>query len=261
MNDRTPMKPYFSLLVLLNCLLLGCKSEPDYSKTLREYRDFGLPRIDRNWSYEELEVSIKLLGRLKAKDSLPLPKLDSKKSSEYFEKMLSAMPRLSLEDSLSYRRKARDFSFLQKMVQRMAVLYGTSETEQKYYSSEFMALNKLVLEEVTKMTQLYYDFIADADPIYADQLEANSATFQNGVLTVLESSLKNHQPNFKYAPEDKIELAETFSEHIIKIWHLIDKASQEKLLEQLQHIVEDNEIGKVQGIYADFLETMASEDS
>lgn len=254
------MKKNLLLPILFVCCLFSCEREPDFSKTLQEYYDFGLPKIERNWSYEELEVSAKLLGRMKQKDSFPLPKLNSRKSFKYFEKILSAMPRLSLEDSLSYRRKARDFNFMQKMVQRFVQVYGTSEKEQKYYSNEFMALNKLVLEEVAKMTLLYYDFIEQASPEYADQLSANSATFQNGVLTVLEATLENHQDHFKYNSEDKIALARTFSEHIEKIWHLIDIDSKERLLTQIQNIAQQNEIRKVRNIYSEFLESVGPKD-
>lgn len=251
-------KLFFPILFI--SIGFSCTREPDFSKTLQEYYDFGLPKIEKNWSYEELEVSAKLLGRMKKKDSFPLPKLNSRKSSKYFEKILSAMPRLSLEDSLSYRRKARDFNFMQKMVQRFVQVYGISGKEQSYYSNEFMALNKLVLEEVAKMTLLYYDFIEKASPEYADQLSANSATFQNGILNVLEATLENHQDHFKYNPEDKIALARTFSEHVKKIWHLIDIDSKEKLLAQIRSIAGQNEIGKVQSIYSDFLETVESKD-
>lgn len=246
--------------ILFIGIVCSCKREPDYSKTLQEYYDFGLPKIERKWSYEEVEVSIKLLGRLKEKDSFPLPKMDSKKSGQYIKKMISALPRITLEDSLSYTRKARDFNFLQKMIGRLAPLYGISEKEQAYYSNEIIEFNKLTLEELTKMTLLFYEGNADESMTYVDHRKNNSAQFQQGLLGILVASLKNHESHMKYKKADKIELARTFTEHVEKMWHLIDIDSKERLLMQIQTIAEQNEIGKVQSIYSDFLETIESKD-
>lgn len=246
--------------ILFIGIVFSCKREPDFSKTLQEYYDFGLPKIERKWSYDELEGSAKLLGRLKEKDSLPLPKLNSKKSGKYFKRIISALPRLTNGDSLSYKRKTRDFFFFQKIIKRLVFVYGTSEKEQEYYSNELIEFNKLTLEEVANMTLLYYDTIEQRSVDYADQLESSSGQFQRSVLTVLEASLQNHESHMKYKSDDKIELARTFSENVVKIWHLIDIDSKEKILVQVASIAEQNEIGKVQSIYSDFLETIESKD-
>ncbi|WP_422083726.1 hypothetical protein [Ulvibacterium sp.] len=246
--------------ILFVSVVFSCTREPDFSKTLQEYYDFGLPKIERKWSYDELEGSAKLLGRLKEKDSLPLPKLNSKKSGKYFQRIISALPRLANGDSLSYKRKTRDFFFFQKIVKRLVLIYGTTEKEQEYYSNELIELNKLTLEEVANMTLLYYDTIEQGSVDYAYHLENNSRQFQRGVLTILEASLQNHESHVKYKPGDKIELARAFSENVAKIWHLIDSDSKEKLLTQIRSIAGQNEIGKVQSIYSDFLETIESKD-
>lgn len=254
------MRKTLFISTLVICSLVSCKREPDFSKTLQEYYDFGLPKIDRKWSYDELEGSAKLLGRLKEKDSLPLPKLNSKKSGKYIKRIISALPQLANADSLSYKRKTRDFYFFQKIIRRLVLVYGTTEKEQEYYSNELIEFNKLTLEEVTNMTLLYYDTIEKGSVDYADHLENSSQQFQSGVLSVLEASLQNHESSKKYKSGDKIELARTFSEHVKKIWHLIDMDSKEKLLAQIRTIAEQNEIGKVRSIYSDFLETIESKD-
>lgn len=253
------MRKNLFVSILFIGAVCSCKREPDYSKTLQEYYDFGLPKIERKWSYEEVEVSIKLLGRLKEKDSFPLPKLDSKKSGQYIKKMISALPRITFGDSLSYKRKARDFNFLQKMIGRLAPLYGISEKEQAYYSNELIEFNKLTLEELAKMTLLFYEGNADESMTYVDHRKNNSAQFQRGLHGILEASLKNHESDMNYKEADKIELAETFSKNIAPIWHYLEKESREKLTTQLRTIAEQNEIGKVRRIYSNFLENIASE--
>ncbi len=254
------MRKNLFIPILFIGIVFSCKREPDFSKTLQEYYDFGLPKIERKWSYDELEGSAKLLGRLKEKDSLPLPKLNSKKSGKYIKRIISALPRLANGDSLSYKRKTRDFFFFQKIVKRLVLVYGTTEKEQEYYSNELIEFNKLTLEEVADMTLLYYDTIEQGSVDYADQLENSSEQFQRGVLAVLEASLQNHESHMKYKSGDKIELARTFSENVAKIWDHIDTGSKTKLLGQIRTIAEQNEIGKVRSIYSDFLETIESKD-
>jgi hypothetical protein len=243
------MKKLLFILVLASINLSSCQKKLDYSKTIQEYEDLGSPSIDKEWTYQDIESFITILEQLKAKDSLPLPKLKSEKSSKYFNKLLLELPKVDLNDSLNVNQQFQNFNLFQKAFSKLSFLYGASEKEQIYYSDESIELEKLSIKEATKTAQLYFDFLKKTAQNTNSQLQTNTNKMQNGLFVVFEASLEVHEPYHKFDPEDKIELAQTISNNLEKIWKNIDLELRNKLLVQIQGISEKNEIKEVREIY------------
>ena len=234
------MRKLLLILILSTVHFSSCEQKKDYSKTLDEYYEFGLPQIDREWSYQDLQSAISSLEKLKETDSFPLPKLKSKKSSKYFKKILLELPKVDLSDSMNINHQFQNFDLFQKASSKLIFTYGVKEIEQIYYSNESIELEKLTIEEATKVAQLYFNFFAK-QPDITNQLKESRLKLENGLFSIFEASLEAHENYNKYETGDKVALAKTIAANAPKIWDNLSSDYKIKLIDHIQLISQKNE--------------------
>lgn len=247
------MKKPFLILFAFVINFISCQQQTDLSKSLEEYYDLGFPKIEMNWTPQDLENAVKSMEKLKIKDEFALPKLDSPKSSKYFEKIFLALPKIDSNDSLRPNLQFRKFGKFEKLLTRLAFLYGPEERFQIYYSNEAIEFNKLTIFEITKVGELYHGMVNRMSDSIKQLNKKNDIKFEGGILKVYEASLENHESYNKYDAKDKIELAKVISENLPKVWPFMTNDSRNSLTTKIKLISNENEIREVRLIYASLI--------
>ncbi|WP_350287989.1 hypothetical protein [uncultured Croceitalea sp.] len=240
-----------TLLILFGFVInfISCQQKTDLSKTLEEYYALGFPKIEMDWSEQDLENAIKSIENLKVKDEFALPKMDSPKSSKYFDKIILELPKVDSNDSLRPNYQFRKFGEFERFLTRLAFAYGPEERFQIYYSNEAIEINKLTIQEITKVGQLYQSMVNRMSDSIRQLNKENDIKFEGGILKVYEASLETHESYNKFDTEDKIELAKVISKNLTKVWPLMTNNSKNSLTNQIKSISTENEIKEVRDLY------------
>ncbi len=241
-------------IYILICLtLISCQKKSDFSKTLEEYYQIGVPNVNSHWDNEELALTIESLKKLKKTDSFPLPKLNSKKSSLLFKKIISEVPLIKLDENINYEQQSSKLESAQNSLINLLILYGVEEKEQIYYSSELIEIEKRIIENATNMTIVSVKFSENKTN---DLIESGKEKIQSGLVKNFITSMESSKPNIKFNKQAKIELATTVAYSLEKVWGYLDKRHKDSLEESIRQAIQYSEFKTIKDIYSNLLQEL-----
>ena len=100
---------YIKYLLIGLVLLSSCKkkSDKDYSLTIEEYQQIGVPDPTRAWNPDDVTIAMDRLTSIKWDKPYTLPRKNSEKSGVLFDRMVGLDNMTFLQDdSLEYHEKA-----------------------------------------------------------------------------------------------------------------------------------------------------------
>jgi hypothetical protein len=245
------------LIYILICLtIISCQKKSDFSKTLEEYYQIGVPNVDSDWDNEELALTIESLKNLKKTDSFPLPKLNSKKSSLLFEKIIPDVPLIKMDENINYELQSSKFESVQNSLINLLILYGVKENEQMYYSTELVEIEKRIVENATNITITSNKFTENKTN---DLIETGKEKIQSGLVKILITSMESSKPNIKYNKQDKFELATTVAYNLEKVWGYLDKKHKDSLEESISQTIQYSDCENIKGLYSNLLQELERE--
>ncbi len=242
--------------VLLTFNLCSCQNKETKIKTSTDFIESELPDIGKEWKNADLRKAFEVLQALKKMDTFSLPRLEDKKTSAVFKKIMTSLPSIDPKDSVYMLDEFDNFREYKGSLPDLLGLYGaSSESENKFYSNEIMEVFKRTIIETTNTSELYFHhYVTDLED--SDPERKKIKSFNEGSFKIFLGILNMNEPNYKYHSADKLELAETISSNLKKIWRNLNEEYRVKLLEKVEYFSKQSEYPKVREVYLKLAEDL-----
>jgi hypothetical protein len=236
--------------VLLTFNLCSCQNKEEKTKTSIDFSESGLPDIGKEWTNADLRKGFEVLQGLKKMDTFSLPRLGDKKTSAVFKKIMTSLPSINPTDSLNMLEQFDNFGEFKGSLPDLFGLYGgSSESENKFYSNEIIEILKRALIETTNTSELYFQhYVPDLEDTESNKKKVKS--FNEGSFKIYLGSMNMTEANYKYRAADKLELANTISQNLSKIWGNLNQEYSSQLLEKIEYFSKESESPEVKKVFS-----------
>lgn len=244
------------ITVLLTFNLCSCQNRETNTKTAADFSEYGLPDIGKEWTDADLRRAFDVLQGLKKMDTFSLPRLEDKKTSAIFKKVMNSLPSINPKDSVNMLEQFDHFGQFKGSLPDLFGLYGgSSESENEFYSNEIIEVLKRAIVETANTSELYFQhYVPDLEDSEANRNKVKS--FNEGSFKIFLGTLNMNEPNYKYHSSDKLELAETISSNLKKIWRNLNKVYRTELLEKIEYFSKESEYRNVGEVYLKLAEDL-----
>lgn len=248
---------FYLSLTLLITLLFSCRKaeKDDFSLTVREYRELGLPEYNKIWTQDNYIDAFIALNKLKLKNPSALPKINSRKSAVYFKRMISEdnFSFINL-DSLSLSDKAYEIQYYSSIINELIRMYTNVLNKEQYYYKELLELYIFGLNVTQKKLDLA-DQIMKSEDTSDQRLQYGLYSVQLGYLEMILYILDNQNTTSSYNEEDQKRLSELVSESIRNNKNWMRSQDAERLKQKLQTVVDHSSSEITRSYYKRLLET------
>lgn len=244
------------ITVLFTLNLCSCQNKETKTKADIDFSESGLPDIGKEWTDADLRRAFDVLKGLKKLDTFSLPRLEDGKTSAIFKKIMKSLPSINPKDSVNMLEQFDHFREFKGSIPDLFGLYGaSSESENKFYSNEITEVFKRTIIETTNTSELYFHYyVTDLKGSEVNKKKIKS--FNEGSFKIFLGILNMNEPNYKYHSEEKLELAETISANLKKIWRNLNEEYRVKLLAKVEYFSNQSEYPKVREAYLKLAEDL-----
>ena len=241
------MKIKFILIsVLLTLNLCSCQNKE--KKSGIDIRESGLPDIEKEWTNADLQKTFDVLQGLKKMDTFSLPRLKDEKTSDIFKKIMSSIPKVNPQDTLNLFDQFDNYGRLIRALPNLLGLYGgASESEHKFYSNEAIEILKRVLIDATNSSQLLFEHYLDGKEESKEALD-RVKRHNGGAVKMFSGSLNMIDPSNKYRLEDKLEIANTASDNLKKIWKYLGAENRTELMDKVTYFSRESDSPEIREV-------------
>jgi hypothetical protein len=252
------MKNYFLLILIFSISLGSCKkpNETDYSLTLMEYQELGMPDYNRVWNMEDYSTAFYVLNTLKYQNLKALPSRDSEKSGVLFSRMISIDNLSFLEDeTLPLYAKAGLIKWFVNTLMELKVAYTTIGTERQYYVRELMDIDIFRVRVAQKMLDLGKKINESEDPSDID-MQSDYPQIQLMYLNILAELFELQQHTTQY-PEQTLELlSDSLSSSVRRNMHWFEEDASALIKQEMLNVIESTSSRKIKSDYRELTEIL-----
>ena len=248
---------FYLTLTLLITLLFSCRKaeKDDFSLTISEYRELGLPEYNKIWTQDDYIDAFIVLNKLKLTNPSGLPKKNSKKSDVYFDRMTSEENFSFIKaDTLSLSEKAFEIQNYSSIINELIGLYTNVLTKDQFYHEELVELYIFGLDVTQKKLDVAHK-IMSSDNTDDKRLQYGYYSVQLGYLEMVLYILDNQNASSSYSDIEHQRLSEKIAESISqnKVWMRPQDA--DRIKQKLQFVVNNTTSEKTRDIYQKLLDT------
>jgi hypothetical protein len=221
----------------------------DYSLSIQEYLDMGVPDPNSVWNTEEIGMAIDVFSGTKWDKPYILPKKGSKKSGALFHRMISLENMTFLRnDTIELHEKALlSLQFLQ-IFEKWKDVYTHPMWKKQYYHRELVDININEVRVTETMVDLTKQVMASNDPAVVMLQQGIPQVKMNYISSVINAlNLQSHTSQF--LEKDMELLADSLSATVLrnKVW--MDSTSMARLKESVELVLDSTSSEYVRGKY------------
>jgi len=252
------MKNYLLLILILSVSLNSCNNanETDYSLTLVEYQELGMPDYNSVWSIQDYSYAFYVLNTLKYQNLKALPSRDSERSKVLFSRMISIDNLSFLQDeTLPLYAKADLIKWFVNTLMELKVAYTTIGTERQYYVRELMDIDIFRVRVAQKMLDLGKKINESEDPSDID-MQSDYPQIQLMYLNILSELFELQQHTTQY-PEQTLELlSDSLSSSVRKNMHWFEEDASALIKQEMLNVIESTSSRKIKSDYRELTEIL-----
>ena len=252
------MKNYFLLILILSFSLLSCKktNDTDYSLTLVEYQELGMPDYNSVWSMEDYSTAFYVLNTLKYGKSKALPSRESEKSGAFFSRMISIDNLAFLQDeTLPLYAKADLIKWFVNTLMELKVVYTTIGSNTQYYVRELMDIDIFRVRVAQKMLELGNEINESDDPSDVD-MQSDYPAIQQMYLNILTELFVLQQHTSQY-PEQTLELlSDSLSTSVRRNMLWFDEEASALIKQAMLTVIDSTSSRKIRNDYKELTEIL-----
>jgi hypothetical protein len=232
--------PYGFILLPLVFIVGSCQEsiDQDFSLSVKEYKELGLPDPDKVWHAEDYRQAYIALSRLKLNQPLSLPRKESKKSGLYFSRLVSPENISFLkDDSISLKERAYRIQSYLIIQSDLDDLYTDIYRKEQYYHRELIDLYLFGLSVAEGMLDLSYQ-INVFDDEEAIQIRSAFSSIQYTYLTMLGFILDKQKNASLYEIKDLERLTDRITNSIMQNREWMKADARNNLKGQLKMVMD-----------------------
>ncbi|MCG8310173.1 MAG: hypothetical protein MI975_22435 [Cytophagales bacterium] len=241
------------LVFMLTCLF-GCEPAPkDFSLSIDEYMEMGMPGPEKIWDSEDLINANNTLSRIKWEDPRKLPGKGSKKSGKLFDRLISRENLAFLNvDSLALNEKALLLMNYLQVYENWRYIYTDVRYKTQYHHRELVDIQLFGLG----LLQLMLDFadkIQTSDDPVDKAMRSGDNSIREMYIDYLLVTLEIQEDMTPYHREDMERMSEMINTSISNNLNWMDDKMKSKLDRALQVVVDSSSVRSVSEKYADLM--------
>ena len=245
------MKNSILLGLILFISLLSCNNSgrTDYSLTLEEYQERGMPDHSKVWGMQDYSNAFYVLNTLKYENAKALPVRESEKSGELFSRMISIDNLSFLQDeSLPLHAKADRIKWFVNTLMELKVAYTTIGTEKQYYVRELMDIDIFRVSVAHKMLDLGKQINESTDP--SDMvMQSDYPQIQHMYLNILRELFELQQHESQYPQETLELLSDSLSASVKANMAWFDLDASEMIKQEMLTVIDSSSSRKIKKEY------------
>lgn len=241
------------LLVMGSCQK---KRYRDFSLSVKEYQEKGMPDPDSIWTGEDYRQAYVVLREISSTQPHSLPRKGSKKSGPYFKRLISQENIAFLDDdAISLKERAYRIQSFLLIQSDLDDLYTDIYRRNQYYHRELVDLYLFGLSVTQRMLDLSYQ-INESDDVEAIQIRSVFPTIQYTYLSMLSFILEKQQNASVYGIKDLERLTDSVSNSILENRAWIPTDTRNSLKDQIQVVMDSVSSDHIEKKYHHLLEVL-----
>lgn len=251
----------FFQLVMLLATITGCSPEKDHSLTPAEYRKLGMPDHQKIWTNQDFLRAQEALSGLRAKNFLSLPRKGSQKSGAVYNRMLS-QENLSYVNDTSILLSDRAFQIMYFSIffADLNRMYTDNLKTEQFYKEELIDICIFRIFVQGKMLELAGKIMNSKEPSSVG-LRSGGQTVASGYSKLIFKALEE-QVKFKtYRKRDLERLSLEVSQSLQENLKWIDFAEKQKMVAEIQHVIERSSPKSIKNNYRKILEVIQGKNN
>lgn len=245
-------------LGLMFMIMVSCqeKRDRDFSLSVKEYQEKGLPDPDKVWSGEDYAKAYMVLSQLKSIQPLSLPRKGSEKSDVYFRRLISPENLSFLDDdTIPLNEKAYRIQSYLPIQSDLDDLYTDLYKRDQYYHRELIDLYLFGLRIAQHMLDLSYQINETKDE-KAKQIRSAFPAIQFTYVSVLSFILEKQKNASVYEIRDLERLTDSVSNSILenRAWMPVD--TRNNLKDQIGVVMDSVSSDHIERKYRHLLEVL-----
>ena len=245
---------YTLFLILVTFIInVSCNrgSKGDYSLSLKEYRDMGIPDPGKVWNSDEIGIAIDVFSGIKWSKPYILPRKGSEKSGLLFDRMISLENMTFLQnDTLQLQDKAYlSLQFLQ-IFEKWKDVYTHPMWKRQYYHRELVEININEVRLTEIMVELTKDVMASKDPVVM-MLQAGVPQIKLNYVSSLVNALNLQSHSSQFLKKDLELIADSLSSSIMRNNEWMDSLSKVKIKKSIDIVLDSTSSDYVKEKYLD----------
>ena len=244
---------YTVILIFIGSILfnISCKSKRnrDYSLSLEEYEEMGIPDPNKVWNIEEIGIAIDVFSGIKWDKPYVLPRKGSKKSGVLFDRMISLGNMTFLyNDTVRLHEKALlSLQFLQ-IFEKWKDVYTHPMWKRQYYHRELVDININEVRVTETMVDLTKKVMASNEPDVI-MLKQGVPQVKMNYISSLINALNLQSYSSQFLEKDLQLLTDSLSATILrnKVW--MDSVSLGRLKKSMNVVLDSTSSEYVRGRY------------
>jgi len=235
-----------TILISISC---NRSRNRDYSLTLEEYKEMGIPDPKKVWDIAEVGIAIDVFSGMKWDKPYNLPRKGSKKSGVLFDRMISLENMQFLHnDTVNLRDKALlSLQFLQ-IFEKWKDVYTHPMWKRQYYNRELVDININEVRVTETMVELTKKVMASNDPSVA-MLQQGVPQVKMNYISSLINALNLQSYTSQFLEKDLELLSDSLSATILrnKVW--MDSISLDRLKKSMNVVLDSTSSEYVKSKY------------
>lgn len=160
----------YAIFIILGAVIINVScnrgTNKDYSLSLEEYRNMGIPDPNKVWNSEEIGIAIDVFSGIKWQKPYILPRKGSEKSGVLFERMISPENMLFLQnDTLKLHDKAYMLLEFLQIFEKWKDVYTHPMWKKQYYHRELVDININDVRVTEIMVDVAMKIMKSDDPV------------------------------------------------------------------------------------------------
>ena len=254
--DEIKIQSTIILLLSFLCMNSCQKKETDYSLSLTEYAEMGMPDPDKIWDSDDFLAAYDVLSKLKWENPRGLPKKGSERTGILFDRMISLENLTFLkEDTLKLNEKALLLMNYLPIYENWHYIYTDVRLTVQYHHRELIDIQLFGLSIIELMLD-YADQIQKSDDPVDIYLSKDDRSIRNMYVTFILATLKFQKDLSTFLPSDIERLTDIIIESIRlnKTW--MDEKTKSSIKSGLMEIVQTFDLTSVKTSYQNLAESL-----
>ena len=252
------MKVTYLFAVAVVWMLASCNTTEvkDYSLTLQEYQEMGVPNPNNAWDSDQIREANSVLGGMKWKKPYQLPRKDSEKSGLLFDRIvtLDNMTFLSI-DTLKLHEKAYYALDFLTLMENWKETYTNPIWKNQYYQRELADININQVRITQIMVDIAEKIMVSEDPADKIMRQGVPSVKQNYVSSVI-NALHAQKEISEFLKSDLQRMTDSLSNSIERNSDWLDASSRNEIKKTVEAITDSTSLEYVKSRYEEIINVL-----
>jgi hypothetical protein len=245
------MRSGILLILVLLMVSVSCtkKYEKDYSLSIEEYQELGIPNPTRVWDPKDITNAGNALTELKWKNPYALPRKDSEKSGMLFRRMISLDNMTFLQDeSNALNEKAYQILEFLSVFEGWIKLYNNPLWKKPYYHRELIEIYINGVNVTQKMLDIA-DKIQESNDPDDVMMQSGDAEIRINYVSSLLNVMKIQSNTSHFLEEDLEIMADSISISIERNKDWMDSIATNLLKQSMETVMDSTSSDYIKNKY------------